>query len=132
MGPCQCGFRNRLKCPLDEAILEAAPEDLSDWRKVDEVPFDFERRRVSVLAERAGRRFLIVKGAPEDVLRHSPTWQAAEQDGARPLTDESIAMAHATLARLGEEGFRVLGIAWREVEPERNHLRYMRARSSML
>ena len=49
------------------------------------------------------------------------TWQAAGKDGSKPLTDESIAMAHATLARLGEESFRVLGVAWREVEPERNH-----------
>jgi len=114
-------FETGLKSPLDEAILKAAPEDLSDWRKIDEVPFDFERRRVSVLAERAGRRFLIVKGAPEDVLRHSSTWQAAEKDGTKPLSHESIAMAHATLARLGDEGFRVLGIAWREVEPERDH-----------
>jgi P-type Mg2+ transporter len=114
-------FETGLKSPLDDAILEAAPEDLSDWRKVDEVPFDFERRRVSVLAERGGRRFLIVKGAPEDVLSHSSSWQAAEDDSAKPLDDQALATAHTTLAQLGDEGFRVLGVAWREVEPDRGH-----------
>ncbi len=114
-------FETGLKSPLDDAIMEAAPEDLSDWRKIDEVPFDFERRRVSVLAERDGRRFLIVKGAPEDVLSHSSSWQAAAVDGAKPLNDEAVATARTTLAQLGDEGFRVLGVAWREVEPDRGH-----------
>jgi P-type Mg2+ transporter len=43
-------FESRMRNPLDEAIL-ARPFDAAEWRKIDEVPFDFERRRVSVLAE---------------------------------------------------------------------------------
>lgn len=57
-------FETGLKSPLDEAILQAEPINLSGWRKLDEVPFDFERRRVSVLAERDGKRMLVVKGGP--------------------------------------------------------------------
>jgi Mg2+-importing ATPase len=62
-------FESGLKSPLDHAILAHEDIDVSGWSKIDEVPFDFERRRVSVLVQRAGARRLVVKGAPEDVLR---------------------------------------------------------------
>ncbi|WP_440658507.1 magnesium-translocating P-type ATPase [Ensifer adhaerens] len=114
-------FETGLKSPLDEAILDSAPIDPAGWRKIDEVPFDFERRRVSILAEHGGRRFLVVKGAPEDVLGHASTYRVAGSDVARPLDDSARATANATLGRLGDEGFRLLGVAWREVEPERGH-----------
>jgi Mg2+-importing ATPase len=54
--------------PLDAAILRHAGPDLSAYRKLDENPFDFERRRASVVVQRDSERFLIVKGAPETVL----------------------------------------------------------------
>ena len=44
-------FESGMKSPLDEAILAAHPFDMTGWKKIDEVPFDFERRRVSVLVE---------------------------------------------------------------------------------
>jgi Mg2+-importing ATPase len=114
-------FETGLKSPLDHAILEREPIDLTDWRKVDEVPFDFERRRVSVLAEQGGRRFLVVKGAPEDVLKLSSRYMSAADDLPVPLDDAAIERANTTLEHLGSEGFRVLGVAWREVEPDRDH-----------
>ncbi len=114
-------FETGLKSPLDDAITEAAPFDPSGWRKIDEVPFDFERRRVSVLAEHDARRYLIVKGAPEDVLQHCSSYRPADGDGTRPMDDAALKTGHAALARLGDEGLRVLGVAWREVEPERDH-----------
>ena len=68
MAQLNAAFETGLKSPLDEAILAAGKIDLTAWRKIDEVPFDFERRRVSVLFEDEGRRLIMVKGAPEDVL----------------------------------------------------------------
>ncbi len=61
-------FESGMKSPLDDAILAAHPFDMAAWKKIDEVPFDFERRRVSVLVEYEGKRRLIVKGAPEDKM----------------------------------------------------------------
>ena len=58
-------FETGLKSPLDEAILAHSHIDISRFRKIDEVPFDFERRRVSVLAESGQNglgRILVVKG----------------------------------------------------------------------
>jgi hypothetical protein len=55
-------FDSGLRSPLDKAILEHGAIDPSPWCKIDEVPLDFERRRVSVLAERDNACTLIVKG----------------------------------------------------------------------
>src|SRR5208337_2743871 len=71
-------FESGMKSPLDEAILAAHPFDMTAFKKIDEVPFDFERRRVSVLVEHDARRRLAVKGAPEDLLRLSGQYQDAD------------------------------------------------------
>ncbi|MBL6455767.1 magnesium-translocating P-type ATPase [Belnapia sp. T6] len=116
------GFETGLRSPLDEAILAAPGAMPAGWRKIDEVPFDFERRRVSVLAEREGRRFLVVKGAPEDVLALCVAHRPAGAAVPRALDPAARAAAEAVFARLGEEGFRALGIAWREVDVTRAHI----------
>ncbi|MGC9954896.1 MAG: magnesium-translocating P-type ATPase [Rhizomicrobium sp.] len=103
-------FESGMKSPLDDAILAAHPFDMKDWKKIDEVPFDFERRRVSVLVEHEAKRRLIVKGAPEDLLRLSGRYEGA--DGAeQPLDAETRKAFEATLDGLGAQGFRALGIA---------------------
>ena len=105
-------FESGMKSPLDAAILAAHPFDMTGWTKIDEVPFDFERRRVSVLAEHNGERRLIVKGAPEDLLRLSNTYETA--DGVEhPLDPATRALFEATLDDLGARGYRALGIATR-------------------
>jgi len=114
-------FETGLKSPLDEAIMEAEPIDLAGWRKLDEVPFDFERRRVSVLVERDGKRMLVVKGAPEDVLKLASRYQRESDATPLPLDEAAVATAHGVFEQLGAEGFRALGVAWREVEPDRDH-----------
>jgi Mg2+-importing ATPase len=114
-------FETGLKSPLDAAILAAEPIALEGWRKIDEVPFDFERRRVSVLVEKDDVRLLIVKGAPEDVLRLATRYQLAGSPGPMQFDDAARARADAVFEALGDEGFRVLGIAWREVGSEHDH-----------
>ena len=61
-------FETGLKSPLDEAILAHEHIDVSAWKKIDEVPFDFERRRVSVLLDKGDTRILVVKGAPDEIV----------------------------------------------------------------
>lgn len=109
-----------IKSPLDEAILARGTIDATEWRKIDEVPFDFERRRVSVLVEAAGRRYLVVKGAPEDVLAFADSHESAA-GVVTPLDAAGRARAAATFAGLGREGFRVLAVAWREVGAHLDH-----------
>ena len=105
-------FESGMKSPLDDAILAAHPFDMKDWKKIDEVPFDFERRRVSVLVEHEAKRRLIVKGAPEDLLHLSGRYE--DTNGAEQSLDaESRKAFEATLDGLGAQGFRALGIATR-------------------
>jgi len=106
-------FESGMKSPLDEAIVAARPFDIAPWRKIDEVPFDFERRRVSVLVEQDGARWLIVKGAPEDVLRLSGRYEKDGQE--QPLDAQTRQAFEATLEGLGSQGFRALGVASRKV-----------------
>ena len=108
------GFESRMRSPLDEAILAGARDlPLGEWRGVAEVPFDFERRRVSVLAEHAGRRLLIVKGAPEDVMALSTAVERANGT-VHPLD----AAGRARLAKICHDktaqGFRCIGVGWRD------------------
>jgi len=119
-------FESGLRSPLDDAILDHAPAAQSaavraGWTKIDEVPFDFERRRVSVLIEKDNRRLLVVKGAPEDVLKLSTHYEETSADDAHPLDAAARARAKATFDDLSQDGFRVLGVAWRRVDANHTH-----------
>ncbi|WP_224364449.1 magnesium-translocating P-type ATPase [Hyalangium versicolor] len=111
-------FESGLRSPMDEAILAHEEVKADGWRKVDEVPFDFERRRVSLLLEREGRRLLVVKGAPEQLLPRCTQYEEDEGRTLRPLSRGSLTRVQARFAKLGEEGFRVLAVAWRDEPPD--------------
>jgi Mg2+-importing ATPase len=98
-------FETGVRSPLDAAILQSAPPAPGNVRKVDEIPFDFQRRRLSVVVELDGERLLITKGAPESVL---DVCTAYESSG----TPEAC---RAIYERLGRQGKRVLGVAFRAV-----------------
>ena len=114
-------FETGLKSPLDDAILRHEEIDTSSWRKIDEVPFDFERRRVSVLLDQGEKRLLVVKGSPEDILRLSTQYALGEAQGAQPLDEKALASIQALHDSLGKEGFKVLGVAWRPVALDHPH-----------
>src|SRR5205807_8704889 len=73
-------FESGIRSPLDQAIVEQCGDTgrFEGWSKIDEVPFDFERRCVSVLAEHDGQRILVIKGAPEPVLAKSAAVDAGD------------------------------------------------------
>jgi Mg2+-importing ATPase len=114
-------FETGLKSPLDNAILEHVEVDVTGWSKIDECPFDFERRRVSVLADNGQTRLLVVKGAPEDILRLSTKYEGESDTDLRPMDKTTTTSLQALFESLGREGFRVLGVAWRKVEPDHLH-----------
>jgi Mg2+-importing ATPase len=111
-----------LRSPLDDAILEhGAGLDIAAWQKIDEVPFDFERRRVSVLIDDGSRRLLVVKGAPEDVLSQCNSYGDHYGEAAALLTPELRDRIGALQDSYGQDGFRVLAIAWRQVPADHPH-----------
>ncbi len=114
-------FESGVKSPLDEAILAHQPLEISTWTKIDEVPFDFERRRVSVLVHRLQSSTLIVKGAPEDILKLCTQYEPS--DGSEPAALDEVALAsmHQQCCGLEEKGLRVLGVAWRQTPLTQTH-----------
>jgi P-type Mg2+ transporter len=108
-------FGSGIKSPLDEAILAHQQADLGAWRKIDEMPFDFERRRVSVLVDDGSTRMLVVKGAPEDIIDLSVEYETAGGN-RHPLDDRQRKELLQRFERLGEQGYRVVGVASRVME----------------
>ena len=112
----QTGYKNLMDLAIIQKSEEAEREnpelvDLSEaYVKVDEVPFDFTRRRLStVVRNRTGKTQMVTKGALEEMLA---VCTSVEFEGeARPLTDELKMKVRATVSQLNEKGFRVLGIA---------------------
>jgi len=114
-------FETGLKSPLDEAILAHRHIEIGAWKKIDEVPFDFERRRVSVLLDNGETRWLVVKGAPDEIVGLCTHFEAEGAEPQRPVDEAALAAIHVQYHALEEEGFRVLGIAWREVPLDHPH-----------
>ena len=100
----QTGFTN----PVDEAVLAATGTPRPAWRAVDEIPFDFERKMLSVLADGPAGRVLITKGAFAKVI--SACTRAVTADGERPV-GEVRSLVEEQFARLSAAGFRVLALA---------------------
>lgn len=115
-------FETGLKSPLDDAILEHKDIDITGWRKIDEVPFDFERRRISVLVDNGQKRILVVKGAPEGILHLCTSYEMESDTDLHPLDNAAMAAVQALFDSLGRDGFRVLGIAWRQEEADYPHI----------
>ncbi len=111
----QTGLRNL----LDTAVLQhaARPEHkdiLKPGTKVDEIPFDFQRRRMSVVVDPGdGTHLLICKGAVEEIFAVCTTWELGDKSG--PLDPSHLADAKAEMERLNADGFRVVAVAARTI-----------------
>jgi Mg2+-importing ATPase len=110
-------FQTGLKSPLDDAILAHEEVDVSGFEKIDEVPFDFVRRRVSVVVEKQRQRIFIAKGAPEEIFKVCSYYELA--DMVYDMTDEAREKIKQKYYDLSSEGFRVLGVAYKEIRQEK-------------
>lgn len=111
-------YQTGLNNPLDEAIQAAAQKaglDISAEQKVDEIPYDFVRKRLSVVTANAqGERTLITKGALDNILSICNGLQRG--DGAHPLDATTRAEIEQRYSEWSEKGFRVLGLATKTVD----------------
>ncbi len=110
-------YQTGLKSPLDEAILVHEEQDISGYSKIDEVPFDFIRRRVSVVVEKDRQRFFIAKGAPEEILKVSTYCEIGGL--AADFSEELHKKAEHKYLDLSSEGFRVLGVSYKKLREEK-------------
>jgi Mg2+-importing ATPase len=106
-------FQTGLRNLIDRAILEHEELEVErNCRLVDELPFDFERRRMSVVVDYEDAHVLICKGAVEEIYSCCTHYQI--EDEVYPLIDMIRADLFEEVERLNRDGFRVLGIAYRE------------------
>jgi P-type Mg2+ transporter len=112
----QSGLRNL----LDEAVLQhaARPEHAAVLRpgiKIDEIPFDFQRRRMSVVVDPGdGSHLLVCKGAVEEIFATCTRWERNGESGT--LDPSHLATAQAEMEALNANGFRVVAVAYRTID----------------
>lgn len=114
-------YQTGLKNLLDEAILkhEAMLEKIlpRKYRKVDEIPFDFTRKLMSVVVESEGKAQLVAKGAPEEIFQRCNRYET--QGAIKPFGPEVSDELRKEYIKLSEDGFRVLAVAWKDIEQKK-------------
>jgi Mg2+-importing ATPase len=119
-------YQTGLKNLLDRAVLARVelPTELKleqDYRKIDEIPFDFQRRRMSVVvSERDEHHELICKGAVEEVLAACSRVRSGNGSDAKdvPLDAAMLDRVQEVTRQLNQDGLRVVAVAMKEIAPE--------------
>ena len=126
LGHLNAAFETGIANPLDAALVAAGTQAglaTSGWRKVDEIPYDFMRRRLTIVLTREddGLHHIITKGAFDNVL--ACCTHVATAAGPLPLDDAQRTALQASFRAQGVQGFRVLALATRAVPPRPDYTR---------
>lgn len=122
-------YHTGLKNLLDDAVLEheelnKAMNIKSSYEKIDEIPFDFERKRMSVVVkDSTGRHLLICKGAVEGMLDIAA--QMDIDDDIEPLSEKDRSECLDLVHELNGKGFRVVALAYRKMDPNQQKATYL-------
>jgi P-type Mg2+ transporter len=106
----QTGLRNA----LDEAILRFRDTNTDQYKRIDEIPFDFIRRRLSVVVEEKGVTTLVTKGAPEEIAEVISQYELNGE--VHEITADVRERIGQKYRDLSSQGFRVLGVCYRKIK----------------
>jgi Mg2+-importing ATPase len=106
----ETGFAN----PVDEALRKYCCPDVSGWEKLDEVPYDFVRKRLGLLMAKDGKHLMITKGALANVLEACT--RAEEPAGGLVPLETVRAQLEERFQELSQQGYRTLGVAYKDIE----------------
>lgn len=109
----ESGFVN----PIDETLRNQVPINPATIEKLDEIPYDFQRRCLTILARIDDERILIAKGAMSNILGLCS--DAAASDGAIVPIEHAKAGIEALYKEFGNQGYRVIGIAHQKIQQDR-------------
>jgi P-type Mg2+ transporter len=123
-------FETGIKSILDEAILSHKKLEMSGYQKIEELPYDFNRKRSSIVYEHDGRLTMITKGAPEEIFNISLKYY----DGGeiKILTPEILDRAKKVYDDLSNQGLRVLAIAEKEIAERKKQYPFSEENSLIL
>lgn len=107
-------YHTGVRSPFDAAIAAHSAVDISAYEKIDEIPFDFERKCDSIVVERDGQRQLITKGAPENVMKSSSYFFNGQ--AVVDFTPAQQKIVRAQFDLMSADGFRVLAVAVKNVD----------------
>ena len=102
-------FETGIKNILDQAILSHTQIEVSDCVKIEELPYDFNRKRSSIIYEKAGNLTMVTKGAPEEIFKISSFY--LDGDIKKPITAEILKQSIKLYEELSSDGLRILAIA---------------------
>jgi Mg2+-importing ATPase len=105
----QTGFYN----PIDEAIKNASRINIDAYQKIDEVPYDFQRKRLSIAVTKDSSRIMITKGAVNNVL--AVCMKAESANGIQSMNDVIKKAIQTQYENLGGQGYRVIAICYKDV-----------------
>lgn len=107
-------FQTGIKNPMDDAVISYKREDTAGYKKIDEIPFDFARKKISLVVQKDKKRTLITKGAPEEIFKSSSSYVV---DGkSKELTPDIKQKIMTQYHDLSKDGYRVLGVAIKSVD----------------
>jgi Mg2+-importing ATPase len=107
-------YQTGLKNILDKAVLKYEKLVVKQYKKIDEMPFDFSRRIMSVVVDMEGKHKIISKGAPEEILKRCKKY---ELDGDLEDLDQIVMTdLKEEYDSLSADGFRVLAVAYKDME----------------
>ena len=105
----ETGFTN----PIDVAILDYRKLDLSGYQKQDEIPYDFIRKRLSIVVSQGDKHFMVTKGALSNIL--DVCSKAEKEDGSLVGIESMKEEIQKNFELFSNEGFRTLGIAFKDI-----------------
>jgi len=111
-------YQTGLKNLLDRAILKYEKILVKQFKKVDEIPFDFSRRIMSVVVDMDGKHVLIAKGAPEEIFKRCSKYELEGE--ILDIEDLILSDLKEEYDNLSSDGFRVLAIAYKDIEAKKD------------
>lgn len=105
-------FESGFSSPIDEAVRNYRKPDVSAYKKLDEVPYDFIRKRLSILVAKDGSNLMVTKGALQNVMDICSKVECSEGILDMP---EAVGRIMEQYNKLSSQGFRTLGVAYRDM-----------------
>jgi Mg2+-importing ATPase len=109
-------YHTARRSPLDDAIQIHGKMDTSSYKKIDEIPFDFERKRDSIVVDSGLDRYMVTKGAPESIISISTFLD--KEGNVEEFNEEEKNKAHGEYDKLSADGFRVLAVCIKKITQE--------------